>query len=101
MPSSPEIGTAKSPIPVLDITKEKDQKEENQELVERRLLTSNQDSEYEESLRTDQEKERIREEEENESRRLEQLRLTRLSRIEPEVTLQDEHVVIAVRHPDL
>lgn len=71
------------------------------QLNERRALITEQDAAYDQSLAMDQKK--VREERENhaEEERLEQLRRIRLSRVETEILLEDEHVVIAVRHPDL
>ena len=67
----------------------------------RRELISIQDMEYEDSLRQDMNKDQEKKQEEEEIARLELLRRARENRVEEEPIIDDEHVVVAVRHPYL
>eukprot|EP00111_Clytia_hemisphaerica_P001514 TCONS_00004350-protein len=83
--------------------------EQNKAYEEALLIDQRKEKEAEEALRYEEElefrNERIRIEEQQallqEEERLKQLRQSRLSRVPPELSLEDEHVVVAVRHPTL
>ena len=56
---------------------------------------------YDESLEADREKDRIDQEEKREQDRLQDLMHTRKAKLKPEPELTDDHIVIAIRHPEL
>ena len=93
------------PIPVIDITQESmelvDRNSNHSSPDSRRILIDEQDREFEESLKQDRQKEVIKQGEEAELQRLEKLRVDRLLRVQPELSLEDDHIVVAVRHPNL
>ena len=87
---------------------DQDRQQQEAELQQRREIIQQQDRDFEEALiqdrQIDQNRQMILEQEEKESEeleRLEQLRVDRLARVQPELLLEEDHVVIAVRHPGL
>ena len=90
----PFIEIPDSPIPV-EINNQTNQIEERRELIR------NQDEEYQNSLWQDMKKDEEKKQEEEEHARLELLRQARAYRVEEESKLEEEHVVVAVRHPHL
>ena len=92
--------TSQLPVPFLDLTEDNEEVKPN-EIIERRQLVSDQNKEYDQSLRADRQKDLEIEQKETENTRLEEVRLARLARLEHEATLEEEHVVVAVRHTEL
>ena len=100
-PSSPlDVPTPLSTCPFVEIPEAPSLSDQN-DPVERRELIRNQDIEYEDSLRQDMDKDREKRQEEEEVSRLELLRQAREYRVKEETKLDEEHVVVAVRHPYL
>lgn len=69
-----------------------------QSSTERRVLIEEQDKEYNEALKADQQKEHEKQKELENAREMEQLRREREAKVPEEPHIEEDHVVVSVRH---